>query len=119
MEHVISGGVFFLVGGAVCFLLLYSLEGNTRGFIFSDKFVDYFIGTAFFLLLALAVTKTVPTLLFAELEKFSNDQISTLYLMGFLLGLFGGLAVLTLLLTYIEILVVAGARKLSNWINTI
>ena len=51
-------------------------------------------------------------------RSFVRDE-SILSLIGFLLGLFGGLAIFIFLLTYIEILIVAGARKLSNWINTL
>ena len=119
MEYVIPGAIFFAMAVVGCLTLNIVFSENTWGFVFSDKFWEYYGWTAFWLILALAVTKTVPSLLIEELGNVFVRDESILSLIGFLLGLFGGLAVFIFLLTYIEILIVAGARKLSNWINTL
>ena len=119
MTVIIQSSIFFVLAIATSALLIESLRENTRGFKFSDKFTNYFYFFVFAIAVLLTATQTVPLMLVDEFSQFQSSKITPLSFAGFLIGLFAGLAVINLTLTYISMLIVAGARAISNWINTL
>lgn len=107
--------------GAIAFIsamgMIYILDNNKYGFKFSEKFIDSYFFISVFVIVWLLLSSQSSTYLYEEYNRFQNDDISYLGFLAFLLGMFGGLIAINLVLTYISIPLFVGLRKLSNYIN--
>lgn len=107
--------------GALAFIsamgMIYILDNSKFGFKFSEKFIESYFSISIFVIVLLLLSSQSSTYLYEEYNLFQNDDISYLEFLTFLLGMFGGLIVFNLVLTYISIPLFIGLRKLSNYIN--